>query len=210
MQRTDGTRRILSSALGYSLFQELIGAAGLRRWLASNVWKISPGSKVVDFGCGPGDVLPFLPSDVEYVGFDPSAPYISQAERRFGARPRVTFLRGVAGDFADDPRFRDADVVLCNGVLHHLDDHEVSAVLAFARRSLKVGGAFRCVEPCYLIHQGRVSRWLMGLDRGAEIRFEEEWKALLGGVFDRYSTRITTNLIRLPYVHILMEAFNRG
>src|ERR1051326_4654500 len=142
MQRTDGTRRILSSALGYSLFQELIGAAGLRRWLASNVWKISPGSKVVDFGCGPGDVLPFLPSDVEYVGFDPSAPYISQAERRFGARPRATFLRG--------------------------------------------------------------------LDRGAEIRFEEEWKALLGGVFDRYSTRITTNLIRLPYVHILMEAFNRG
>jgi SAM-dependent methyltransferase len=205
VERTEGARRVLSSGLGYSLFQQMIGANGLRAWLAANFWKIPPGSRVIDIGCGPGDVLPFLPSDIEYVGFDPSAPYIRLAERRFAGRPRVTFLRGVVRDFAADPRFQDADLVLCNGVLHHLDDREASEVLALARKMLKAGGAFRCLEASYLVHQGRLSRWLMGLDRGANIRCEAEWKALMGGVFDSYLTRIATGLIRFPYVHILME-----
>jgi SAM-dependent methyltransferase len=207
VQRTEGARSILSSAEGYSLFQELAGATRLRRWLAEHFWKIAPGSKVVDIGCGPGVVLPFLPPEIEFVGFDPSARYIELANRRFASRPRTTFLCGVAADFLEDARFQEADVVLCNGVLHHLDDREASEVLRFARRVLKVGGAFRCLEACYLVHQGRISRWITGLDRGANIRYEQEWKTLMGGVFDPYITRITTNLIRLPYIHILLEGF---
>lgn len=210
MQRTDGVRRILSSATGYSLFQDLAGAGKLRRWLSTHFWRIPPESKVVDVGCGTGDVLSFLPDAVTYLGFDPSEPYIREASRRFANRTRTTFLHGVAPDFRNDPRFKDTDVVLCNGVLHHLDEREASGLLGFARHILRDGGRFLGTEPCYLMHQSRLSRWIMRLDRGANIRYEEEWKQLVSGVFPRYSSGITTNLIRLPYVHILLKGTKGG
>ena len=205
MQRTDGLHRVLTSATVYSLFQSLVGAPRLRSWLAEHFWQIRSGYKVVDIGCGPGDVLPYLPEGIEYIGFDPSEAYITLATSRFADRPGTTFLRGIAADFANDPRFREADVVLCNGVLHHLDDREVEGVLRFAHDILKPGGAFRCLEACFLEHQALLSRWIMGLDRGGNIRGEAAWRDLLRGCFDPFRTEVKTDLLRLPYVHILLE-----
>jgi SAM-dependent methyltransferase len=204
-ERTGGLRRLLGIAGVYSLFQSAVGAARAKRWLAGSFWRVPSGGKVVEVGCGPGDVVPFLPPDAEYVGFDPSPRYIARARERFAARPRTTFLPGVAAELAAREELHDADVVLCNGVLHHLDDREAAEVLQLARTILKPGGSFRGSEPCFVAKQSRLSRRIMELDRGGHIRTEAAWTALIGEVFPVHRAIVKRGLIRLPYVHVLLE-----
>ena len=210
MERTDGARRLLSSGLGYRLFQKLAGADRLRRWLAANFWRVGPRDRVVDIGCGPGVVIPYLPPGISYVGFDPSLEYIAAARARYGDRPNVSFIHGTVREAIGAEGVTGADVVLCNGVLHHLNDQESLEVLGFARDALKSGGAFRGLEATYLTHQGRFSRWLTGLDRGQHVRTEAAWQELMRAAFPAFHTRIATRLIHLPYIHILLEGRRSG
>jgi len=171
--------------------------------LVQRLWlDLPPGAKVIDVGCGPGDARPYLP-DVDYLGFDPSERFIADARRKHGGAGR--FYVGTAASFLNHPDFRDADRVLCWGVLHHLDDGQVREVLRFARRALKPGGLLLGIEPCFLLRQGWLSRKLMELDAGDHIRQERAWRALLGEVFEEAVTEVCVGLTRIPYVHIILQ-----
>jgi SAM-dependent methyltransferase len=186
----------------HTLFHFLVRKPSSMRLFQRTWLDLPPGSKVIDVGCGPGDARPYLP-DVDYVGFDVSERFINDARAKHGGAGR--FYVGTAASFRTHPDFRDADVVLCWGVLHHLDDAEVQEVLRFAHRALKPGGLLLGIEPCFLLRQGWLSRKLMELDAGDHIRPERAWRALLGQVFERANTEICVGLTRLPYVHIVLE-----
>jgi ubiquinone/menaquinone biosynthesis C-methylase UbiE len=205
MQDDSGPLRALSTGWIYSLFQNVAGARRARQWLADNVWKCSGAEKVVDLGCGTGDVLEHLPSNVRYVGIDISEDYVELARRRFG--DRGVFLVGTARTFLerDDSELMNADLMVCNGVLHHLDDEEVLDVLRLAAKILRPEGRLTCFEPTYVSHQSRFSRWIMSRDRGKNIRSEAEWNAIAETVFPGCSTRVVTGMLRLPYIHIVIE-----
>ena len=205
MQDDSGIRRLLSLGGIYAAVQSLAGANRARRWLAEHYWRAKPGSKVIDVGCGTGEVLDFLPTNVRYVGFDLSAPYIERAHARYGARGEV--LVGSAADFLvhADARLTDADLVLCNGLLHHLDDAGVRDVFTLAARALKPTGRMVCLEPTTLAYQVPWSRWMMSQDRGKNIRREQEWKSLVARAFPSFETHILTGLYRVPYTHIVIE-----
>jgi SAM-dependent methyltransferase len=209
MQRDGGIRGLLSFAAVYSSFQYLVGAGRARKWLADRICQIQPHARIVDVGCGPGDAVDSLPPDAAYAGFDISEQYIRQAQERFKHRPLTVFAAGTASAMISDTRFHGADVVLCNGVLHHLDDAEVESVFRFANRALKDDGVFVAIEPCYLVHQSLASRWIMNRDRGANIRTEDEWKRIVSDGFAYSRTRVATNLLRLPYVHVVIECAKR-
>jgi SAM-dependent methyltransferase len=207
MEHTGGIRRFLSSASAYSLFQHAIGADIARGWLLAQLPPLRDGLKVVDVGCGPGDLLRHLPMGVEYVGVDHSSAYIATAAHQFRDRPRATFIAGSATNLAGDSRVRNADVVIFHGVLHHLNDDEALHALTAARDALAPGGLAVALEPCFLLRQGAVSRWLMNRDRGADIRDEQQWRDLVARVFPAWRARVLTHLIRIPYVHIFLEGF---
>jgi len=205
MQDDSGIRRVLARGGIYAAVQSLAGANRARRWLAGHFWRATSGTKVIDVGCGTGEVLDFLPTSVRYVGFDLSAQYIGHARQRYGARG--DFLVGTAADFLAHPdsRLADADLVLCNGLLHHLDDAEVLDVFRLAARLLKPTGRMVCLEPTTLAHQVPWSRWMMSQDRGKNIRQEHQWKSLAARAFPSFETHILTGLYRIPYTHIVIE-----
>ena len=209
MEDDRGLRRPLRVATIYDWFQSLAGARYAKLWLAENYWKLNLGDKVIDIGCGPGAVLDYLPDGIMYIGIDISKEYITSAKRRDD--PRATFMVGTARDFLCqlDSRLSNAQLVICNGILHHLDDSETLDVLKLARESLQSAGRLVCFEPCYLIHQGSLARWVMKHDRGRNVRSEAEWRRLSSAVFDCFRTRIATNLLRLPYTHIIIECHKR-
>lgn len=205
MQITHGLKSILSFPLVYDAFQNLVGARRARRWVATRIWRLKGGEKVVDIGCGPGEALEDLPANVRYVGFDLSEAYVEAARRKYGSRG--TFHVGTAESFlaGDANDLMGADLVFCTGLLHHLDDPEVLAVFRLARRILLPQGRFVAVEPTFLEHQGRASERIMRQDRGCNVRKEAEWKALLAKEFEIHSTTVMTGLLRIPYIHIALE-----
>jgi SAM-dependent methyltransferase len=203
MQDDTRLKSVLRSASIYSAFQNLIGARKAWNWFIGEHVRPQAGQKIIDIGCGPGDILESLP-DVRYVGLDISEPYISLARKRYGNRG--TFLLGDAGACIGNPALAGADIVMCYDVLHHLDDPEVNQVFTLARRHLVPGGRFAGVEPCRLRHQTPVSRWIMSKDRGQNIRLEDEWKGLLAAEFPGgVRTQVLTGLTRIPYIHIALE-----
>src|ERR1043166_2108610 len=117
MQRNSGLQRWLKIPFLYNVFQEAIGGNALRRKFIENYVRPKPGDKVIDIGCGPAQILPWLP-DVDYLGFDVNPAYIASAKRTHAGRG--TFVVGDTASLWDDLRFRNADVVIGLGILHHL------------------------------------------------------------------------------------------
>lgn len=204
MQENAGLRKILMSAGLFECFQRLIGSHYANKWVADRFWKLQDHQKMIDIGCGTGTVMRHVLANVQFVGLDVDENYIRRAQERYGQRG--VFVTGTTEDYFDDPRFANADLVTVNSTLHHLDDHEVLNVLQFARKNLKNAGRLVCSEPCFLAHHGKFSQWIMNKDRGRNIRNENEWKTIIGKIFPSFTTTITTNLWRLPYTYIIIEA----
>jgi len=201
MQITTGIRSILALPFVYRLAMRILGNTANRRWFINDILALRGGEKVVDVGCGPADILSDLPATVAYVGLDVSEPYIEAARERYGER--ATFIAGDVDDWAADERVRNADLVFMNGVLHHVDDAEAKRLLVFVHKILGPNGRFIFCEPCYLLWQSRVSAFMMSLDRGQNIRTEQEWKNLVGYLFSKFETNIVTSVNRLGYIWIV-------
>ena len=118
-------RSILSSPSLYRLFGTLIGAHRSRVECVELYIRPKASDRVLDCGCGPGDLLDFLPS-VDYVGIDIDEEYIAAARSRYG--DRATFRLGSVGK--ETMHEQDHyDLVLAWGLLHHLDDEQASEFL---------------------------------------------------------------------------------
>ena len=206
MEINNGLRSVLKISWAYELFQWLVGSRGAKKWLAENAWDIREGQTVVDAGCGPGTLLIHLPKAVTYFGFDISEAYIRAAQSRFADRGE--FVCGTAEQFINEKTELEGavDLVLTNGLLHHLDDHDAIELLKVSRQLLKPGGRFISIEPTFLRHQQWLSRWIISKDRGQNVRHEHQWRKLASSVFKDHETSIMTGLIRIPYTHILIEA----
>ena len=201
MQRNSGLQRWLTFPRLYDLFQDAIGGNALRRRFIRNHVRPKAGDKIVDIGCGPAQILPWLPP-VEYLGLDVNPACIASAERRYAGEG--TFLVGDTRSLWDDPRFRDADIVMGLGILHHLNDDEALHCLRFAHSALKPGGRFVCFEACWVSGQGFLSRYIMSKDRGQNIRTEQMYRQLVGSVFENVNAWIDTKSMRIPYVIIFL------
>ena len=65
-QVTQGIRSVLSISSVYRLFGQLIGGASGRKIFVKDHIRPQQGDLILDIGCGPGAMLPYL-SDVQYV-----------------------------------------------------------------------------------------------------------------------------------------------
>ena len=199
-QITGGIRSILSSPAIYSLFQHLMGArSGWRQFVARDV-RAQAGDTVLDVGCGPGDVLDYLP-EVDYWGFDISAPYIEQARRRHAGRGQFRCQMLTRDDL---PRLPAFDIVIASGLLHHLDDAQAHELLALGRLALKPGGRLLTIDPCLVSGQHPLARFLIERDRGQNVRSEAAYAELARRVFSRVQVTVR-HKAWIPYSHCFIE-----
>jgi SAM-dependent methyltransferase len=199
-QITAGVRGILSHPLIYSAFQYLMGAHKSRRSFVMCFVKPFPGMKILDVGCGPADILAYLP-DSDYWGYDISEAYIAEAKTRFGQRGRFNCKQLQLDDLAVLPKF---DVVLALGLLHHLHDSEALGVLQLAHEALKQDGRLLTLDACLDPSQNAVARFLVRKDRGQNVRDRAGYEALASKVFSSPRVEVR-NQVWIPYTHCFME-----
>jgi SAM-dependent methyltransferase len=194
-------RAILAQPRVYDAFQRAVGATNVERVFVERVFRgARPRPRVLDIGCGPGDVLAAMP-DVDYFGFDVSERYIASARERFGERGQFFVGDATSIDVATLGRF---DRVVSKGVLHHLDDGEASRLLEAAANALAPDGLFATLDGCFSDRQGRVSRYIVGRDRGQNVRTSAGYEALARQWFDDVDVTEYDDLLRIPYSHCVL------
>jgi SAM-dependent methyltransferase len=203
MHRLD-IRSVLSTAPVYRGFRRII--AGPRRdALVIERLAVRSGHRLLDIGCGTGDLLDLLPEDVGYVGVDASPDYIAAARARHGARGTFHVFQLGQGAALELGRF---DRVLADGVIHHLDAATAEALFTLARDVLEPDGRLVTIDPCFVDGQGWLVSGLLRADRGEYVRTAPAYQALARMCFTDVRSEARRDLMRLPYCHLLMECRN--
>jgi len=193
--------RALNHPWIYTLTQWFWYRSGQQQRYVQEWIRPKPGNRILDIGCGPGALLARLP-EVQYVGYDPNPRYIAWAKAQFGTRG--IFHCGTLTEISDTESGR-FDVVLANGVLHHVSDEAARALLALARKALKPTGRMITRDGCYEEGQSRLVRFLLRSDRGDFVRTQPAYETLFRPHLKVARTTILRDALRLPYSLIHFE-----
>jgi ubiquinone/menaquinone biosynthesis C-methylase UbiE len=205
-ETTTGLRSVLSLAPAYRFVQRAIGADRFRDVVVAEIIQPVATDRVLDAGCGTGDIVAHFPDVDHYLGFDPSPEYVEAARQRFGTR--ASFVQADVGSFPHAEAGRRS-LMIAIGVLHHLDDDAVDEMLELARRVLEPGGRFVSIDPTLTPDQHPIARLLVKSDRGRHVRTPDQMGAIVARHFEdgRVSTR--DDLLRPPYTHVIVRAVRR-
>jgi len=194
-------RPILNRPFFYEGYHKLIGANYRSRVLVNDYIRPKSNDRILDIGCGPGNMLPFLP-ECRYTGFDANESYINSARERYGDRGNFVCER-VSHHTVQ--QFGTFDIVLALGLVHHLDDPEAKDLFRLGYTALKPGGRMITNDGCYAPGQSAAIRFLLSRDRGQYIRTQQQYLDLALEYFDEVKPNIREDVLRIPYTHLILE-----
>jgi ubiquinone/menaquinone biosynthesis C-methylase UbiE len=154
----------------YDAIQMAAGARQVRDRLRPYVYGFT-GMRVLDVGAGTGSYLAAIPDPAEYVAVDLDPAKLARLKVKW---PHVTTVVGDATRL-DFPR-RSFDHALCTFLVHHLNDHEFTALTAGLRILLRK--SLVLVDPLRA-ESGLRSRILWSIDRGSYPRSADELLSVL-------------------------------
>jgi len=193
-------RPILNLPWAYQMWGSVVGSDGYRKTLAKEHIRARTSDRILDVGCGPGSMVPYLPRS-EYVGFDANPDYIQQARRRF---PEAHFTCDRVNE-CNLPQSEYFDIVIALGILHHLDDQEAVQLFRMARRTLKPQGRLITLDGVWVAGQSRFAKFLLSRDRGRFVRRAEQYVALASTSFSTVNSTVRHDMLRIPYSHLILE-----
>ena len=116
-------------------------------FLVKQVWKIDYPVKILDVGCGYGDLgkrlLPIIPNGSSYKGIDIAEDLIEKAREDFSNSKYNTEFEVM--NLLEYEPVEKYDIVICQSVLRHIP--EVKEVLKKMIASVVSGGLVICIEP---------------------------------------------------------------
>jgi len=187
-------RSILEMPIIYKLLQYLIRNKKFLNEYVNEYVKPEEGDCVLDIGCGPADILDFLPK-VKYYGFDSNCKYIDSAKKRFGYRGNFFCQELGEANIPDNVSF---DIILALTVLHHLNDAEAVQLFKLSAKYLKRGGRLVTYDGCHAEKEGFISKMFCLLDRGKYIRDKEGYVNLARKVFTNVKYDVRCDLVNIP------------
>ena len=199
-ERTKILYKLVRLPAFYARFQDLLGGASSRERLTSQIIKPQSGMRVLDVGCGPAAIRPFL-GEVDYTGVDLNAKHI-EAARKSGA-PGDRYLVGdVTRDLSFEPH--SFDLITLIGILHHIDDDKARNLFKHLLTLIKPTGRMITFDGVYLDRQRLISKLMLDLDAGKNIRTMTQYKALCEGLPLQVKTHVFVDLLNIPYDHCTM------
>lgn len=184
-----------------AIYRGLMFALGADRAMVryAEILDARPGMKMLDVGCGPANIFPYLPP-LDYTGIDLNEKHIDFARQRFGDRAR--FMVGNAADLGlGNSSF---DLINVSGLLHHLSDSDAIGLFRSLKPLLAHGGRIVTLDPVWLPRQRMAAALANRIDSGLNIRSPENYLALPEGF--EVQSRMLNDLLRIPYDHFVMIA----
>lgn len=198
-----GLKGLLAAPWLYRLFQLGLGRTGIGRWFVENHVRPFAGCRILDVGCGPGDLAGRLPDTIgAYLGVDINPAYIAVARERRKHLPQFAFV--CAGVTSMQVRQNHYDIVAAVALVHHLDDVEARQLFAAAHAALTPGGRLITWDGACIENQHPLARWLLSRDRGRAVRTPAGYRALAAGQFDDITLEILHDTLRIPYTICVM------
>ena len=96
---------------------------------------------------------------------------------------------------------RDSDIIICIGLLHHLDDHEAIELLDKLSDRLSPHGRIVTYDPVYIDKQNLIAKTLNDLDSGQNIRTVEGYISLFNTKLISLRTDVLSGMLNVPYNH---------
>ncbi len=185
----------------YRLLQRTIGNPKSRETFVNSYLRPVAGERLLDLGCGTGTIVDFLPP-LEYYGLDNNAYYIDFAKKKFGKQAKFFNADLCALPWPVSGSF---DRAMAIGVLHHLSDEQALQVLKNAKKMMKPGAKLVTLDGCYETNQSPIAHFLLSMDRGKYVRNKDGYAALVRPFFKQVSFHFERKLLRVPYLHLIME-----
>lgn len=198
-----GLHRILDRAGVYDAVQKLLLRSGSRERYVREFVRPFPGCRILDIGCGPAEILACLPQSIgAYVGFDMNPDYVAAAQQRWGGRGRFHCAKVEATSVESRDTY---DIVLANGIIHHLDDKEAQHLFQIGHQVLRPGGWLVTYDNVHVEKQHWFARWLIARDRGQAVRTRAGYEALARASFPQIDSHILHDTLRVPYTILIMR-----
>ena len=174
--------------------------------LINDFIKPTPGCSVLDVGCGPATILDLL-HDVNYIGLDHNPNYIATATKKYGSKG--TFIcAGV--DKLNDYGLKTFDRIIILGVMHHLDDAQLTELMISLKDRLNIGGVLITFDGAYEDNQNLIAKFLAKNDRGKFVRSKEQYLKFIEMSFKVQQADLRHDLLRVPYTHLLTRSTTLG
>lgn len=200
-QRITGLYQAIRIPSIYKGLMYALGADHAIKRLVNEVLKPNPGIKMLDVGCGPANILAYLPP-LDYTGIDLNEKHIAFARALYGNRGRF-IIGNAASDLLDGGSF---DLISVSALLHHLSNNEAVSLFTSLKRLLKQDGKIVTIDNVWLPRQRMAVKLINNLDSGINIRTPEGYLELLNGLGFDVQTYVFHDLLRIPYDHLVMIA----
>lgn len=198
----DFTRNLLRFPILYKTFQDTLDG-GLRRYFVKDVVRPEVGDRVLDLGCGTGNLYDhFQGSQAAYLGVDHNPLYIQYAQKKYGTEGFV--CEGVE-NLSIEKKFSK---IVASSLLHHLSDEDFVGLMRYIPRLLEPGGQFIAIEPHYHPKQTWGSYWMCRLDRGRFVRTQEAYVKLLNQTFSQVSYEFIGRKSVVPTHFCILRGWN--
>ncbi|PCI53250.1 MAG: methyltransferase [Alphaproteobacteria bacterium] len=196
-QKITSLYKLVTIPFMYELIQRTLGQKKTRHYLCNGPLKTNTGDRVLDVGCGPATLRPFL-GDICYKGMDLNPSHIEHATKDFGHLGTFICSNAVT-DTVNAPG--PYDLIYCIGLLHHLDDDEARTLINSLSARLADGGRLVTYDPVYVEKQNFIAKWLNDLDSGQNIRTAQGYANLFDDVELPLDTHVLSGMLNVPYNH---------
>ena len=160
----DYLRTLLEFPFVWNSFEKIIGGSRAKRKFVKNFIIPFEGASILDIGCGTGEIINYMPEDINYVGFDLSNKYIDYAKNKHGNKGDF-YCENITNNISSIQK-NTFDFVIALGIIHHLNDNDALILIEKAKNYLKPGGVFMTMDPVYVKNQSKISKFLIDNDRG--------------------------------------------
>ena len=202
-QNETGAHRALKVPTIYNTLQWLAGQNRIYREFVRRYAKAKPGMRILDVGCGPGNIIQWLPEGITYHGIDMNPAYISSAQQRYSGRG--VFATGRAESIPASAQ-GPYDLVIGFGLLHHLDDEAAQSFLTSSHGLTNDTTRLVTIDPCFTADQSWLAEKLIRRDRGTAVRTPEQYAEIVGQSYSVENCHVLHNMGWIPWTHCILEA----